>query len=204
MSKHFKLDLHKKYHSEYVMSSQPVFVVVSPARYLGISGHGAPGGEHFKTHVSAIYAVAYALRTAEKLAGHDFKVCHLEGQWWAHNEAGLDFRSRDPKEWEWRLLIRVPEFITQKDLDAAIQSVLTKAKNPLAGQVKLEELTEGRCVQVMHVGPYTAEKSAIEKIRAVAEHNGIHLRGPHHEIYLSDPNRISKERLRTLVRYPIE
>jgi len=202
MAKHAKLDLFKEHQSEYVQAKEPVFLVVGPAKYLSITGRGAPGGEQFKAHVSALYAVAYTLKMAEKFAGHDYKVCHLEGQWWA--EGGTDFRSHQPKEWEWRLLIRIPDFIAQNELDDAIKSVMAKGKAALAGQVRMEDLTEGRCVQMLHVGPYAEEKSAVEKMQHVVEGNGLHLRGPHHEIYLSDPNRVPPERLRTLLRYPIE
>jgi hypothetical protein len=202
MSKETKLDLHKKYQSEYVMPKQPVFVVVGPAKYLAIEGRGAPGGTHFKEHVAALYAVAYTLKMAEKMAGQDYKVCHLEGQWWAAD--GADFRTHRPEDWAWKLLIRIPEFVTEQELHNAITAVLAKGKSPLAGQVKLEVLAEGRCVQMLHIGPYAQEKTTVEMMHHMAEDNGLHLRGPHHEIYLSDPNRVPPERLRTIVRYPVE
>jgi len=202
MAKLAKLDLYKKFRSEYVMPKQPVFVRVGPAKYLTICGHGAPGGEHFKAHVSALYTVAYTIKMAEKSAGYDYKVCHLEGQWWA--EDGADFRTHQPKEWEWRLMIRVPEFITQREVDAAIKTVLAKGKAALAGEIRLDEIAEGRCLQILHVGPYAEECSDVQKMQDFAKGQGVHLRGPHHEIYLSDPNRVPKERLRTILRYPVE
>lgn len=202
MPKKFKLDLYKEFKSEYVTPKQPAFVVVGPAKYLAITGQGAPGGERFRKRISALYSVAFALKMAEKFAGHDYKVCHLEGQWWAEN--GSDFRTHQPREWQWRLLIRVPEFITQNQVNAAIKSVIDKAKPALAAEVKLEELAEGRCVQMLHIGPYPEEKTSIEKMNALAQGNGVHLRGPHHEIYLSDPNRVPPQRLRTILRYPVE
>jgi len=202
MAKQDKLDLYRQFKSEYVTPKEPVFVVVGPAKYLSITGHGAPGGEQFKSHIAALYCVAYTLKMAEKFAGHDYKVCHLEGQWWAEDHC--DFREHHPKDWQWRLLIRVPDFITQKEVDDTIKTVMAKGKAPFAYQVKLEELTEGRCVQMLHVGPYADEKTAVEKIHAMAEGKGLHVRGPHHEIYLSDPNRVPPERLRTILRYPVE
>jgi hypothetical protein len=201
MRKRVKLDLYKEFKSEYVTPKQPVFLVVGPAKYLSITGQGAPGGECFRSHISALYAVAFTLKMAEKFVGHDYKVCHLEGQWWAEN--GSDFRRHQPKEWRWRLLIRVPEFVSQGEVDAAIKTVLEKGKATVANEVKLEELTEGRCVQMLHVGPYPEEKATIEKMSALAEGSGVHLRGPHHEIYLSDPNRVPPQRLRTILRYPV-
>ena len=201
---HFKIDLYRKYHAEYVTPKQPVFVVVGPAHYLTIVGHGAPGGEQFKAHIAALYSVAFNLKMAEKLAGHDYKVCHLEGQWWVQNEADAHFRAHAAKEWDWRLLIRVPDFITQKELDSAIESVIAKGKSALARHVRLEELAEGRCVQMLHVGPYAEEKPALQKMQTLAQGSGLHLRGPHHEIYLSDPDRVPAQRLRTILRYPVE
>ncbi len=202
MAKKIKLDLYKEFKSEYVAPKQSVFVVIGPARYLSITGQGAPGGDHFRSHISALYAVAFTLKMAEKFAGNDYKVCHLEGQWWADD--GSDFRSHQPKEWQWRLLIRVPEFIAQKQVDAAIATVIAKGKSAVADHVKLEVLAEGRCVQMLHVGPYKDEKTAVEQMQGLAEGKGLHLRGPHHEIYLSDPNRVPAERLRTILRYPVE
>jgi hypothetical protein len=197
-----KLDLCKQFKSEYVTPKDPVFVIVGPAKYLSITGHGAPGGEHFREHISALYSVAFTLKMAEKFAGHDYKVCHLEGQWWA--EDGSDFRDHQPEEWQWRLLIRVPKFITQKHVSEAIQAVMKKGKAALADQIRLEELKEGRCVQMLHIGPYAQECATVNKMQELVEAKGLHFRGPHHEIYLSDPNRVAAERLRTILRYPIE
>ncbi len=202
MANQAKLDLYQKYRSEYVTPKQPVFVIIGPAKYLSISGHGAPGGEHFRAHVGALYSVAYTMKMAEKFAGHDYKVCHLEGQWWASD--GADFRTHEPKEWQWKLMIRVPEFITQAEVDKAIQSVMKRGKAPLATDVKLDDITEGRCVQMLHTGPYAQEKTTVDKMNQAAAESGFHLCGPHHEIYLSDPNRVAPERLRTILRYPVE
>lgn len=202
MATHAKLDLYKEFRSEYVTPKQPVFVAVGPAQYLSITGQGKPGGESFKQHIGALYAVAYTLKMAEKMAGHDYKVCHLEVQWWA--ERACDGKSLQPEAFDWRLLIRVPEFITQKDVDATIRTVIAKGKSVLASKIKLEAIAEGRCVQMLHIGPYAAEKATVDKMQQMAEQAGVHLRGPHHEIYLSDPNRVPKERLRTILRYPVD
>ena len=163
MPKKTKLDLHEKFKSEYVTPRQPAFVMVGPAKYLAITGQGAPGGDRFRAHISALYAIAFTLKMTEKFAGHDYKVCHLEGQWWADD--GSDFHTHQPKEWQWRLLIRVPEFITQAHVDAAIKTVIEKGKSAAANNVKLEELTEGRCVQMLHTGPYGEERSRSRRCR---------------------------------------
>ncbi len=201
MAKLTKLDMYREHPSEYVTPKEPVFVMVGPAKYLTILGHGAPGGKQFQSSIAALYAVAFTLKMTEKFAGHDYKVCHLEGQWWAAD--GSDFRSHKAAEWEWRLLIRVPDFITPSQLENAIATVIAKGKSPLASQIRLEELTEGRCVQMLHVGPYAEERSTVDVMQKKAQGSGMRFCGPHHEIYLSDPRRVPKERLKTILRYPV-
>ncbi len=201
--KAIKLDLYKKHHAEYVTPKEPVFVTIAPAKYLTVTGQGSPKGEKFESAISALYSVAFTLKMAEKAAAHDYKVCHLEGQWWT--DVGSAWQTTKPEEWRWRLLMRVPEFVSEKEVGAAIKSVVAKGKGgPLVSEVKLETIKEGRCVQVLHVGPYSAEKGTIEKMNDVAEHNGVHFRGPHHEIYLSDPRRVPEARLRTILRHPVQ
>lgn len=198
-----KIDLYKEHRAEYVTPKEPVFVTIGPANYLTITGQGSPKGEKFSAAISAMYSVAFTLKMAEKAAGHDYKVCHLEGQWWT--EAGLDWQTTKPEGWHWRLLMRVPEFVGEKEVWVAIKTVVAKGKvGALVNEVKLETVEEGRCVQVLHVGPYSAEKATIEKMNEVAEHNGAHFRGPHHEIYLSDPRRVPEARLRTILRHPVQ
>lgn len=202
MAKQSKLDLYATHRSEYVTPKIPALVMVGPAKYLSIVGTGAPAGDQFQAAIGALYGVAFTLKMTEKFAGHDYKVCHLEGLWWTGS--GGEFKPQVPEDCHWRLLIRVPEFITQPQVDAAIHSVMAKGKASLAKDVKLEELTEGRCVQMLHVGPYADEKPDLESMRKFAEAQGVHLRGPHHEIYLSDPRRVPKQRLRTILRYPVQ
>ena len=202
MSSQAKLDLYKEHRAEYVTPTEPVFVVVEPANYLAITGHVAPASKHFQASISALYAVAYTLKMKEKFAGHDYKVCHLEGQWWF--EDGTKSRMHKAEHWQWKLLIRVPEFITQEQVAEAINSVMMKHKTSFARAVNLETITEGRCVQVLHIGAYRDEPATVEKMRKVAKSHGVGFHGPHHEIYLSDPRRVPEDRIRTILRYPVQ
>ncbi|HWH60837.1 MAG TPA: hypothetical protein VN682_24645 [Terriglobales bacterium] len=104
--KAIKVDLYKKHHGEYVTPKEPVFITIGPAKYLTLAGQGSPKGEEFAAAISALYSVAFTLKMAEKAAGHDYKVCHLEGQWWT--DAGSDWQTTKPEQWHWRLLMRVP------------------------------------------------------------------------------------------------
>ena len=201
-SKTQKLDLYKLHQAEYVTPKKPVLIQTKPAKYLGITGRGAPAGEAFQKGVGALYAVAFTLKMAKKFAGKDYKVCHLEGLWWGDKE-GEDFSSQPPDTWNWKLIIRVPDFIGEKDLKETILTLQKKGKPAEVAQVKLETLDEGQCVQMLHVGPYSKEGETISQMIASAAEKRLSCRGRHHEIYLSDPRRVPAERLRTVLRLPV-
>jgi len=197
-----KLDLYKTHKSEYVTPKQPAFVDVKPAKYLTLTGRGAPGGADFQARVGALYGVAYTLKMTKKFAGKDYKVCHLEGLWWGNDLTG-DFSQLPPESWNWTLLMRVPEFIKDSDVKAAVSQLKARGKGEGAESVKLETLKEGQCVQMLHVGPYASEGETIRRMVEFAAQQGLTCRGKHHEIYLSDPRRVPPARLRTILRHPV-
>ena len=194
-----KLDLYKLHKAEYVTPKQPVLVRTKPARYLAIEGQGAPGGERFTACIGALYGMAFTIKMTRKFAGQqDYAVCKLEGLW---------FFDRDPKatpteNWKWKLMIRTPDFVSDKDLASAIATLLKRGKAEEVKDVRLETLNEGACVQMLHVGPYEKECETIALMQQFAEANGLKMTGPHHEIYLTDPRRVPPERLKTLLRQP--
>ena len=55
----------------------------------------------------------------------------------------------------------------------------------------------------MYVGPYSDEAPTIKKIHKFIKETGHELRGKHHEIYLSDPRRSKPEKMKTIIRQPI-
>ena len=201
MPKPEKIDLYKIHKAEYVVPKKPVLIQVKPAKYLAFAGSQKPGGEAFQAAIGALYAMAFTIKMTRKFAGQDYKVCHLEGLYW--KPGGEDLFQPPYEPLEWKLIIRVPDFITARDLKAAVAQLKAKGKAPEAAQVKLETIREGRSVQMLHLGPYEKEMETVSQMKALAEQQGFSLKGPHHEIYLSDPRRVPPERLRTILRYPV-
>ena len=199
-----KLDLYKAHAAEYATPRKPVLLDVKSAKYLAVSGTGAPGGEEFQRCIGALYGTAYTIKMMEKFAGHhDYSVCKLEAQYWA-GECGADFAATPPAEWRWKIMIRTPDFITARHLKQAVASLRAKGKEGDFEAVQLESIHEGKCVQVLHVGPYEREPESIEKMRTAAAEAGYEFLGPHREIYLSDPRRVAPEKLKTILRIPVE
>ena len=197
-----KLDLYKVHKAEYVTPKEPVLIQTKRAKYLVFTGRGAPAGEAFQKAVGALYNVAYTLKMAKKFAGKDYKVSNLEGLWWGDKE-GENFAAQTPDAWNWKLIIRVPDFVSAKDLKEAITTLKEKGKPPEVAEVKLETIGEGQCVQMLHVGPYSQEGETISQMLELAAEKHLASRGRFHEIYLSNPRRVSAARLRTLLRLPV-
>jgi hypothetical protein len=198
-----KIDLLKLHRAEYSATGSPRILEVAPARYLAVSGRGAPGGDEFGRKVGALYAVAFTTKMARKAESRDYAVGRLEGLWWCDEAPGWEFAQAPRDRWQWKLLIRTPDFVTEADIANAAQALLARGKTEPVGEVRLETLEEGTCVQVLHTGPYAAETEAIRGMHAFAEAEGYHFHGRHHEIYVNDPGRTAPEKLRTILRHPV-
>lgn len=205
-----KLDLTKKYKSYYQAKEVSEIVVIESAQFLSIRGKGDPFGTEFGKNVEALYATAYAIKFAFKQKDKDFVVAKLEGQWWFDEQqyTGLTMTESSQKvprtEWEYRLLIRLPDYVDASDVHKAIETVIVKKKLNLARKVEFYEMSEGQCVQILHLGPFSAEPVSLEKMKVLIKANAFAKNGHHHEIYLSDPRKIAPEKLRTILREPVK
>ena len=197
-----KIDLYKLHKAEYVAPKKPALVELRAARYLAISGRGAPGGEAFTASIGALYGMAFTIKMTRKFAGRqDYAVCKLEGQWWS--DAASCFTQLPRDQWQWKLLIRTPEFIAGADLTQAVAVLTKRGKGAGTERVQLETLAEGKCVQMLHVGPYDEEGKTVALMQAFVEKMDLQFHGRHHEIYLSDPRRVAPEKLKTILRHPV-
>jgi hypothetical protein len=198
-----KVDLMKELKHLYKPSKKEVTAVdVPPLKYLMIDGRGAPGGEEYAAALGALYPVAYTLKFASKAQGKDYKVMPLEGLWWAEDMAAFPGANKDA--WIWTAMILVPDFVTEEMVEASKQQAQEKKGLPAISRVRLETYHEGPSAQIMYIGPYADEDETIERIHQFIEEQGHRLRGKHHEIYLSDPNRTAPEKLKTVIRQPYE
>ncbi len=172
------------------------------ANYLAIEGKGEPAGELFVSKVEALYPLAYGIKKICNEQDNDFGVPKLEGLWWVEgNTPALEIPR---SEWHWKLLIRMPEFVTKEMMLSVQPEVATKKKKNLIQEISFESITEGKCVQIMHVGPYATEPDTINQLLNFVKDNGLTVNGLHHEIYISDPRKTVPEKLKTLIRYPVK
>ena len=154
-----------------------------------------------------LYGTAYTLRFALKRRGVEEKVGPLEGLYWtADGTTDLDvILDADRGGWRWTLLIVLPAAATRRRARGGASRRARGRWTPaVAPRLRLGTLDEGRVAQVLHVGPYSAERPTIERLHAAIARPGLRPRGAHHEIYLGDPSRSAPERLRTILRHPVE
>ena len=200
-----KLDLKKQLRGLYRASAaQAAFVDVPPLNCLMIDGRGDPNeSAAFQDAIQALYGTSYTMKFASKTAGGpDWTVMGLEGLWWADDPA--DFAAARRDRGQWTLLIVQPDFV---DADTVARTAFElREKKGLAAfdSLRLERFEEGRCAQLLHVGPYSEEAPTVERLHDFIRSEGCRPRGKHHEIYLSDARRVAPARLKTIVRQPAQ
>lgn len=179
-------------------------VTVPPLTYLMVDGHGDPNAaSDYERALTTIYPVAYTLKfLSKKELDRDYVVPPLEALWWADDMTAFT-TSRDATQWDWTLMILVPDWIEPDHLATARATVARKGGAPALDDLRMELLEEGRSVQTLHLGPYEQEGPVIAAMHDHARQHGLVPTGKHHEIYLSDPRRTAPERLRTILRQPV-
>lgn len=180
-------------------------VEVPDLQYLMVDGHGDPNtSPAYSEAIEALYPTAYTLKFASKQdLGRDHVVMPLEGLWWAEDMDAFT-TARDKSQWDWTLMIMVPDWIDGAMFDAAVGKVAAKNRPSRLDDVRLATLSEGRCVQTLHLGPYGDEAAVLARMHdEFIPDNGLRMVGKHHEVYLSDPRRTAPAKLRTLLRQPV-
>ena len=204
-------DFKKEYKEFYMSKSVPEIVTVPKANYIAVRGMGDPNqeGGAYQSAVSILYAVAYTLKMSYKtdyrIEGFfEYVVPPLEGFWWQKGVDGIDYG--DKSTFHWISVIRLPEFVTKKDFDWAVEEAARKKKLncSLAEFLTIEE---GLCVQIMHIGPFDNEPSTVALMDQYIAENGyandMNENRLHHEIYLSDARKAAPEKRKTIIRHPI-
>ena len=200
-----KVDLKKEFKQFYQASAKDVVQVEVPAfKFLMVDGEGDPNtAEAYAQAVEALFAVSYAAKFMVKKGPQDldFAVMPLEGLWWADDLSA--FVASDRASWKWTMMIMQPAFVADEVIESAIAAVQSKKQVAGIDKVRLEEFAEGRCGQVLHLGPYSEEGPTIARLHAFIDARSGRT-GKHHEIYLSDIRRADPTKWKTIIRQPMQ
>ena len=223
-------DLKKEYKEFYMPKNKPEIVKIPPMNYVAVRGKGNPNVEcgDYQQAISILYAVAYTLKmsykTDYKIEGFfEYVVPPLEGFWWQgeqhpvdaemrtdrtdrrDNTKGIDYSNKDT--FNWISVIRLPDFITEKDFAWAVQTA-TRKKKIDCSPAEFLTIDEGLCVQIMHQGSFDSEPATValleDYLKEQGYENNINEQRLHHEIYMSDARKVAPEKWKTVIRHPIK
>lgn len=192
----------------YGVKQTPIIVEVPKQKFILIKGKGNPNETDFSDRISALYSVAYAIKMLFKNAMKnktdseitDFTVYPLEGLW-----KKVDGKELDKSKLEYTLMIKQPDFITQEIFTEALENVKKKKPNALYDEMSFREIEEGKSIQILHVGSYDDEPKSFEQMNEfVRKLNLTRIGDFHREIYLSNKNRTSEEKQKTILRYSVK
>jgi len=167
-------------------------------KYFAISGHGNPNSQEFSEKVSALYKVAYAVRMMPKSGftpnGYfEYTVYPLEGVW--------DGDIADKDSFSYKIMIRQPDFVDHEVFREALAIAKQKKPTPFLSEIVFEEMEDGLSVQMLHIGAYDDEPKSFAKIsQFMNDNNYQRTTKTHREIYLSDPNKSTPDKQRTVLR----
>lgn len=175
-----------------------VVVDVAELPFLMVDGHGSPtSGPDFQQAIDALYAVAHSLQDPTVEPQNP----PLEALWW-WDEKTPPYPPNE-REWRWTLMLRIPRVVGKDMLEAAKTRARTGMALPALDKVRAERFREGRCMEMLHVGPYSREIQTIGRLHEDLRRAGFVPAGKHHEIYLTDPRDADPEAIRTLLRQPV-
>ena len=203
-----KYEWRKQEKNLYGVKQTPIIVEVPKQKFILLKGKGNPNEVDFSDRISALYSVAYAIKMLFKNAMKnktdseitDFTVYPLEGLW-----EKVDGKELDKSKLEYTLMIKQPDFITQEIFTEALENVKEKKPNALYDEMSFREIEEGKSIQILHVGIYDDEPKSFEQMNEfVIKLNLTRIGDFHREIYLSNKNRTSEEKQKTILRYSVK
>ncbi len=208
-----KFDFKKEYKDLYMPKTEPSIVTVPEMKFIAVRGSGDPNtSAEYKQAMEILYGLSFTIKMSKMNGSRpdgyfEYVVPPLEG-FWSVNDGIFDgLNITDKSKFHWISVIRQPDFVTVSVFEQARTEAEKKKKTDMS-KAEFITVSEGLCVQSMHIGSYDSEPSTILKMREFAEKNGysedLSDTRLHHEIYLSDPRRCAPERLKTVIRHPIK
>ena len=203
----------RKLEKQYYLPKQKPEVADIPAfKFITVKGEGAPATAYFNDCIQALYKISYTIKMTLKKRvevpdGYlDYAVYPLEGIWDLNDEAKKNFSGIiDKNDFVYTLMIRQPDFVDEALFHEMIALVKSKNDLPLIDELQFEEITDGKCVQMLHVGSFDSEPASFELMEEFALENGLTRTSKvHREIYLSDFRKVSEDRLKTTLRFKVD
>lgn len=207
MPKEKKVEYRKDFKELYLPKTKPAIIKIPSINFATISGAGNPNGEEFNQKIEALYAFSYAVKMSYKglevpEGYYQYTVFPLEGVWDLLDKSKS---ATDKDNFVYNIMIRQPDFLTNELFNKFVEIAKNKKKNPELDNLKFETIDEGLCCQMMHLGSYDDEPASFELMEKFCQENGYErVSKIHREIYLSDPRKVTPDKLKTVLRFKVK
>jgi hypothetical protein len=194
----------------YLPGTKPELIKMPSFKFFSIEGQGNPNDKFFAEYVEVLYSLSYAVKMSPK-AGvspkdyFEYTVYPLEGVWDISEEAKkLASGKLNKNDFVFKLMIRQPGFVTSDFAAEMVGKTKKKKPHPLIDSITFNSFEEGSCIQMMHIGRFDDEPISFRRMEEFCSDNNFTRESKiHREIYLSDPRRVSPEKLKTVLRFKI-
>jgi len=195
----------------YLPKDKPEVIIIPSFRYYTISGEGNPNDPFFGDYISVLYSLSYAIKMSPKQGCapenyEEYTVYPLEGIWDLTEIGKKNYNGTlEKNDLKFKIMIRQPEFVTEEYAKEAIERTKKRKPNKLLDQVIFETIEEGKCVQMLHIGSYDTEPASFKMMEDFTQEKKlIRIEKKHKEIYLSDPVKTAKDKLKTVLRFQVK
>jgi hypothetical protein len=192
----------------YLPGNKPEIIRIPSFRFFSIEGRGNPNDAFFAEYIGVLYSLSYGIKMSPKKGSapadyYEYTVYPLEGVWDITEEAKkLPMDKLDKDSLVFHLMIRQPDFVTTEFAQFIISQTKKKKPHPLLEKVIFSAYEEGACIQMMHVGKFDDEPVSFRIMEDFCKENKLIRESKiHREIYLSDPRRVSPDKLKTVLRF---
>ncbi len=204
-------DFKREFKAFYLPKNKPEIIDVPAMNFIAVKGKGDPNAKQgaYAEALAVLYAMAYTLKMSYKseyvIKGFfEYVVPPLEGFWWQEGHAGMDYSRKDALSWI--SAIRLPDFVLPGDFDWAVAEAARKKKLDCS-KAEFTTITEGLCVQMMHLGHFDQEPASVALMHEFMDQQGLEADFSdarlHHEIYLTDIRKIEASKWKTVIRHPV-
>lgn len=206
-------DYKKEYKDLYFPKTEPGIIDVPEMSFIMVDGKGDPNsGADYKNAIEILYGLSFTIKMS-KMNGtqpdgyFEYVIPPLEGLWRGEDGYFDGTNITDKSKFLFTSMIRQPEFVTKEVFEKAKQTLNKKKPDLDLSPARFVSFNEGLCAQIMHIGSYDDEPATIEVLKRFIAGSGykndISETRRHHEIYLNDPRRTAKEKLKTVIRHPV-
>ena len=195
----------------YLPKNKPELINIPKFKFFVIDGKGNPNDDFFAEYAGVLFSLSYGVKMSprkgiEPTGYFDYSVYPLEGIWDLSEEAKKSFNGTINKnELVFKLMMRQPDFVNGSFALQILEQVKRNKPQDLLEQVRFEEIIEGNCIQMLHLGSYDSEPESFKIMESFAEQENFRRKTKaHREIYLSDARKVSPDKLKTVLRFCIE